>query len=428
MPKLTWTTVKRRVRDLLPFKANPRTMSPKEQADLISSLKTYGLVEIPAIDTSGRILAGHQRIAALMLLGKGDDMIDVRIPSRPLTEKEYKRYLLISNKIHGSWNYELLAEHFDVGTLLDSGFDDIEVSEVFADSYEVVDDEFDADAELKKIMKPKAKLGDIFQVGPHRVGCLDSLDPKNIKRLVGDAKIEFVYCDPIYNIGLSYDKGVGGKASYGGAVDDSKSEVEYREFLNKAIASALSVAKKNCHIFFWCDQRYIGMVQDLYTKLGIENKRVCLWVKGSANPVPAVAFNKVYEPCVYGTRGKPFISPAFLNYTEILNKETGNGNELLEQVMDIIDLWLQKRIPGKDYTHSTEKPPTLHEKPIKRCTKPGDAILDLFSGSGSTAVAAESMKRVAYVADIEPRFVDLTIARLEKLTGCKAKKIKTYDS
>ncbi len=423
MKKLSWSTQQRKVKDLLPFRHNPRKMSEKQITDLTKSLKKFDLVEIPAIDTNDRILAGHQRCAVLQLLGRGEEIIDVRVPSRPLSESEYKQYLITSNKVSGDWDYELLAEYFEIDTLLDSGFETAELSEVFASTLEAEDDGFDVELELAKIKKPKSKLGDIYQLGPHRIACIDSLDLESVKKLVGNTKIVMVYCDPIYNIGLDYNKGVGGKAQYGGKTNDSKSEIEYKGFLKRSMENALAVANKDCHVFYWCGQRYIGLVQELYSALGIENKRVCLWVKGTANPVPAVAFNKVYEPCVYGIRGKPFIANSFLNLTEILNKEATTGNQLLEDIMEIIDLWLSKRVAGQNYIHATQKPPTLHEKAIKRCTKPGGAILDLFSGSASTLIAAESLKRVAFMADIEPVFVDLAIRRYEKLTGIKAKKI-----
>lgn len=426
--KLTWSTVQRRVSDLLPFKQNPRKMSPKQIADLTKSLKKFDLVEIPAIDTNNKIIAGHQRVAVLQLLGRGAEMIDCRIPSRPLTEEEYKTYLLTSNAVHGDWDYEMLAEYFDVDTLIEAGLDEQDVSRAFADSFEIVDDGFDVAAEIKKIKKPQAKLGDIYQLGPHRIACADSLDPENIKRLVGNAKIDMVYCDPIYNLNVKglYDKGVGGRASYGGTVDDSKTIKEYREFLRKSMVSALAVAKKDCHFFYWADQRHIGTVQGLYDELGIQNRRVCLWVKGSAMPVPTVAFNKVYEPVVYGVRGAPFISKSFLNFNEILNADTTNGNQLLDEVMGIIDVWLSKRDAGQSYMHATQKPVTLHGKPIKRCTRPLDTILDLFSGSGSTLIVAESLQRIAYVSEIEPLFVDLCIRRYTHLTGIKAKKINVH--
>jgi DNA modification methylase len=133
-----------------------------------------------------------------------------------------------------------------------------------------------------------------------------------------------------------------------------------------------------------------------------------------------VAFNKVYEPAVYGVRGRPYLAESITNLNEVLNKEFGTGNELLSQVDNFIDVWTAKRLSAKDYMHATSKPPQLHEKAIKRCTKPGDIILDSFLGSGSTLLAGEQLGRRVYGCDLEPRFCDLIIKRYEMFTGNKA--------
>jgi len=424
--QLQWHNEQRKVNDLLPFKQNPRTMSKKQRSDLIRSIEKFGLVEIPAVTIEGKILAGHQRVAVLQFLNRGNELIDVRVPNRVLSKKEYEQYLLTSNRVHGEWQYEMLSQYFDIDTMLMSGFDDTDLSTFFADALEVTEDDYDWEEEIKKIKKPKAKLGEIYALGSHRLGCLDSLNPENIKKLVGDEKIDTIYCDPIFNLKIPglYDKGIGGKQHYGGTVKDTKSDSEYREFLKRSMESALSVAKPDVHCYYFCDQNYIGMVQSLFAELGLDNKRVCIWCKGSANPTPNVAWNKSYEPCVYSVRGKPYLSPVSLNFTEILNKELGpNGNKLTDDIADQFDIWIAKRVAGQELRHSTQKPVTLHERPIKRCTKPGDKILDLFGGSGSTLLAADAMKRVCFMSEIEPIFIDLIINRYEQATGIKAKKI-----
>ncbi len=422
--KLRWRTEKRKVSDLLPFKHNPRTLSDKQKEDLIRSIRKFGLVEIPAVNTDGKIIAGHQRVAVLQLLGRGKEEIEVRVPNRPLTQTEYKQYLLTSNRVHGDWNYEILTAHFDIDTMLVSGFDDNDLSAIFADSSESTDDDFDVEKELAKIKKPKTKPGDMYALGQHRLVCGNSLDLGVVKRLVGKTKIDMVYCDPIYNIDLNYNTGVGGKSSYGGMVQDKKTDDEYRSFLGKSIENALAVSKPDAHVYYWCDQKYIGLVQELFAESGLDNKRVCLWIKGAANPVPTVAFNKTYEPCVYATRGKPYLSPVALNLTEVLNKELGpSGNKLLDDIMDMSEIWLSKRVAGQAYEHPTQKPVTLHERPIKRCTKPGDTILDLFGGVGSTLLCSDAMNRVCYMAEVEPIFCDLILKRYEEASGNKAKKL-----
>ncbi len=408
-------TVQKKVDDLIPQKINPRTITEKQMSDLTRSLKKYNLVEIPAIDLSGKILAGHQRIKALKILGRGNELIDVRVPNRKLTEKESKEYLIASNKLGGDWDFEALKS-FDIGTLEFAGFDDVELAKFIDLEKEAVEDDFDVEKELKKIKKPHTKLGDIIILGKHKILCGDSTKKENLKLLLSKEKVSMIYSDPVYNLNINYDGGIGGNKDYGGNVNDTRTYDEYRRFLKDSMEAGLAVSQKDTHVFYWCDQVFIGAVQELYRSLGIANKRVCLWLKNNQNPVPGVAFNKAYEPVVYGVRGKPYLAEIH-NLNEVMNKELSTGNSLLDEVNDI---WMAKRLSAKDYEHATSKPPQLHEKAIKRCTKPNDIILDSFLGSGSTLIAGEMLGRRVYGCELEPQFCDLIIRRYEKLTGKKA--------
>jgi DNA modification methylase len=418
MEKLQWHTVQKKVNDLVPQDVNPRKINDKQMSDLKKSLAKFNLVEIPAIDFDEKILAGHQRIKALQLLGRGDELIDVRIPNRKLTEDESKRYLISSNALGGDWDFEKLKT-FDLDLLVDIGFDQVDLSHFWDKELEVKDEDFDVEAELKKIKTPKTKPGDLIFLGSHRLLCGDSTNPDNLKRLFGNDKASMIFSDPIYNIKLDYSKGIGGKNNYGGDVNDNRSYEEYKQFIKNSLLAALPNTKPDCHVFYWCDQTYIGLIQELYRELGLINKRVCLWLKNSQNPTPKIAFNKCYEPAVYSIKGKPYINPAILNYNEVLNKELGTGNSLFEEVFDQLDVWLVKRISGQKIEHATSKPPKLYEKAIRRCTKPGDIILDSFSGSASTIMAGEQLKRRVYAMELEPIFCDLAINRYRKLTGRK---------
>jgi DNA modification methylase len=123
---------------------------------------------------------------------------------------------------------------------------------------------------------------------------------------------------------------------------------------------------------------------------------------------------------VYGVRGKPYLADSMQNLNEVMNKEMSSGNNLLDEVNEFIDVWTARRLSAKDYEHATSKPPQLHEQAIKRCTKPGDIILDSFLGSGSTLVAGESLGRKVYGCELEPQFCDLIVRRYEKMTGKEA--------
>lgn len=121
--QINWTTVQKKVDDLLPAEYNPRRMTDEQAAQLEKSLTKFGLAEIPAINTDGTILAGHQRVVILKRLGKGEELIDVRIPSRELTDEEAKEYNLRSNKNTGEWDTKSLVDNFEVELLKDVGFD-----------------------------------------------------------------------------------------------------------------------------------------------------------------------------------------------------------------------------------------------------------------------------------------------------------------
>jgi len=299
-------------------------------------------------------------------------------------------------------------------------FDQIQLAKFWDEEKEVIDDSFDIDKEIKKIKVPKTKLGDIIHLGCHKIICGDSTKPETIKKLFGEEKASMIYSDPVYNLEIDYNGGIGGNKDYGGNVNDSRSFEDYKTFIKDSLKAALSATIPDAHIFYWCDQVYIGLIQEVYRSLGINNKRVCLWLKNNQNPVPTVAFNKVYEPVVYGIRGKPYLAESITNLNEVMNKEFGTGNDLLTQVDNFVDVWTAKRLSAKDYEHATSKPPQLHEKAIKRCTKPGDIILDSFLGSGSTLLAGEQLGRRVYGCDLEPRFCDLIVKRYEAFTGNKA--------
>lgn len=419
MQKLSWHTVEKKISDLVPNIRNARIMSHKQMEDLKQSLLKFDLVELPVADADMTLLAGHQRLVAMKLLGRQNETIPVRVPNRKLTKKEADRYLLSSNRIHGDFDWEKLAENFDVDTLLSSGFDNADIAHVFGE-LEVEDDDFDEEIELKKIKVPTVMLGDLYQLGDHRLLCGDSTDKGTVERLVGKERMDFIDVDPPYGILYSYD---GKNGKYGGMEKDDRSPEEYSAFIRALIENAIAVANKHAHYLFWCDERFVYLLQTLYAELGIDSKRLCIWIKNNSMPTPKVSFNKATEFAVYGTIGKPFINTNIKNLTTILNKEIGSGNQGTEDIIDLFNTWLVKRLPGNKYQHPTQKSPTLHEKALRRCTKPGDNLLDLTAGSGSLMVAAEQLKRNAFLCEKDPIFATLILNRYEKLSGLKAKKI-----
>lgn len=404
------------------YPGNPRIWNDKGKDDLKRSISRNGWLSPLLIEMSpGReytVLSGNMRLELAQEMGFKEVPCVKVVIDDPEKEREI---VLRMNVLNGDWNYELL-KNFEIGTLLEAGFDEKQLSDIWSDILGIEEDEFDVEQELQKIVTPQTKLGEIYSLGNHVLGCGDATNPEFVKRLLDGTKVDLIYCDPVYNLGISYNFGISGHGQYGGSVNDQKSDTEYKEFLKKTIENALTVSKDDCHIFYYCDQKYIGLLQEIFREVGLDNKRVCLWVKNGFNVTPQVAFNKAYEPCVYATKGSPYLAP-INNLNEILNKEIASGNRTIDDIVDLFDIWLARRLPGNQYSHPTEKPLTLHEKPLKRCTKVNDVVLDLFSGSFSTGISCEMLKRRAFACDIDPVFVDLGIRRFEKYSGIKAKSI-----
>jgi len=409
---------------LFPAQYNPRKWDKVVVEKLTESIKRFGMVDPLIVNSSPErkniVIGGHFRLEVAKKLGiKKVPIVYINISDKD-TEKELNLRL---NRNTGQWDYNLLKE-FDTDLLLDIGFDDSDITSIWDETLRVEDDGFDVEKELKKITAPKTKPGDIYRLGSHVLACGDSTDKSFIDSLARDFKVDMAYLDPSYNISLDYNRGIGTKGKYGGTLTkDNKTLEEYRMFLKSSISNALTKAKKDCHIFCYCDQGYIGLLQDLYKDLEISNKRVCIWVKNSQNVTPQIAFNKAFESCIYGITGRPYLSSSLKNLSEILNKEVGTGNQMITDIYDLFDIWLQKRIATQKYCHPAEKLLSLHEKPIRRCTKVGDIILDTFGGSGSTLMACEQLKRRCIMSEIEPIFCDLIISRFEKLTGKEPKHV-----
>ncbi|MFA6408476.1 MAG: DNA methyltransferase [Candidatus Paceibacterota bacterium] len=390
---------------------------------LKKSIKEHDIVDPILINIAkGRemvIIGGAMRVKACKALKhKTIPVIQLNIPD---IEKE-KALCIRLNAIGGEWDIDALKE-FSEDFLLDAGFEPDELALLYGDVLDTEEDDFSVEKALAEINTPISKTGELYQLGPHRLLVGDASNLEDVKRVVGDEKMDIVYNDPFYNIGLRYDVGIGGTKNYGGSTKDSMSESAYEAFLKKTMENALAVSKKDVHIFYYSDQKYVTLIMKLYDELGINFKRTCIWLKGISNPTPQVAFSKVYEPITYGVRGKPWINPQFRAFHEVLNKEITNGHRVIDEFYDMIDVWAVNRLSGQEYEHPTQKPITLHDKPIKRCTQVGGNLLSLFGGSGGELIAADQLKRKAFLVEKDPIFADLIKLRYERYSGNTAVKI-----
>lgn len=174
MDDLFWQTQQRRVCELLEYAYNPRKMTAQQMRKLRESLEKFGLVEIPVINFDGTLIAGHQRCKAMVALGRAQEVVDVRVPNRQLTEQEFKEYNIASNAIKGDWVDEILREHFADVDLDDFGLQlaDLEEMHSKADAMEPI-------AEMPIVQKYSEKYSAIVIV------CTNAIDENHIAEVLG---------------------------------------------------------------------------------------------------------------------------------------------------------------------------------------------------------------------------------------------------
>lgn len=442
MKKLTWHTEKRKVKDLVPDRENPRILTDLQAKELEKSLKKFDLVEIPAIDTSNKIIAGHQRVKIMLLLGKGNEEIDVRVPNRKLTDPEFREYNIRSNKNTGEWNLDLLAK-LDESFLSGVGFSSKELDEIF--EIEVTPEQFDLEKELRKLAITQIDIqkGDVYALGDSKLMCGDSTVESDILKLMNGEKADMCLTDPPYLISYLFGKKKHGKAVTGfGAKRDRRyleTETLPPDFTEKWMGNIHKVQKEHFSIICyenWKNIRTIWGEMEKYWKV----KNMLVWhlpnrhqgfsakykffskhdiAMVGASPNNDIEFNweiepdglqGEYETALYAISGKPHwegyekgkrIQPTdFIEFKASDEKSSGQGVIFGTKPIEIL-------IPY-----------------IKVLTKRGDLIVEPFGGSGSTLVAAEKMKRRCFVMEKSPVYCEVIKKRWENLTGRKAVKIQ----
>ncbi len=295
MQTLKWLSQERQVKELIPWQENPRKISKQAMERLKAKIFQSGFHSVIVIDTDNTILSGNQRKTALTQLGI--QSVNVLVPNRKLTEEERRKIAVESNINDGEWDFEKLKS-FDLGLLQFAGFDDTELVKFWDEEKDTKDDKINVAKELKKIKDPSTKKGDLIIIGKHKLLCGSSTDLFAVKALFGPEQASAIYSDPPFNIGLSYDKGVGNSRNYGGTFDDNQSPEQYKKFIHEILRSALAVSKKDVHVAFWADEAWVWVFQTLYMEHGIKNRRLNVWIKNNSSPTPTVAFNKCLEYCV----------------------------------------------------------------------------------------------------------------------------------
>ena len=309
----------------------------------------------------------------------------------PDIKKEQELNLRL-NKNVGSWDYDLLA-NFSEDELNKAGFESEELDKIF--NLEASEDDFDAEAEYEKIKEPKAKLGELYQLGSHKLLCGDSIKKEDVEKLMGGNKADMVFTDPPY--GVNVGQKLGNRNIIGDDNIETMKGVVKPTFIN--IANNIKIGAS----YYICSPQ--GGDQELMMMMmrdsGIKCRHQIIWKKNVAVfSMGRLDYSYIHECILYGWKDKH-------------NFYGKNENSVWE-----IDR------PKSSKEHPTQKPLELCSRAIKNSSKREDIVLDLFGGSGSTLIACEQLNRKCYMCEIDPVYIQVIINRWEKLTQKKAKLIQ----
>lgn len=379
---------------LIPYVNNSRKHSDAQVAQIAASIKEFGWTNPILVDGDHGIIAGHGRLMAARKLGMKEVPV---IELAHLTDTQRKALIIADNKLamNAEWDTdlltielnELLADNFAMEIL---GFDSKELAALLEP--EVVEGLTDEDAVPDVPEEPKTKLGDIYQLGNHRLMCGDSCSQEAVEKLTNGAGVDMLLTDPPYNV--AYEGGTGLTIQ-----NDDMEDSQFRQFLRDAFVTADTVMKKGAVFYIWhADSEgynFRGACQDAGWTV-----RQCLIWKKSSLVMGRQDYHWKHEPCLYGWKdGASHLWAADRKQTTILEFDK----------------------PSRNGEHPTMKPVALFEYQMLNNTKGGDIVLDLFGGSGTTMLAAEKHGRHACLMELDPKYCDVIVKRWEEFTGKTAK-------
>ena len=377
---------------LIPYINNAKQHTDEQITRIASSIREFGFVNPVLIDKEFNIIAGHGRVMAAKKLGLTE------VPCvyvEGLTEAQRKAYILADNRLGelAEWDMDIVTSELEALQQFDFDIDltGFELPDE-EDDTEVVEDEVPDVPE-----QPVTKLGDLWQLGEHRLICGDSTDPAVIDRLMDGVKAECVFTDPPYNI-ASDSKNFAADVSKA-MKNLSESEWDKNFNIREVLDNILVSIAENATVYV-CTSHFLASDIWAWMKEWADHYLYCVWSK--PNPMPSLSkrhWTWNTELICYATRGK---------HTFNFPKE---GHAL--------STWTINKKNG-DTGHPTEKPVEVPAMAVSHSSKENDVVLDLFGGSGSTLIACEQLNRRCYMSELDPHYCDVIIQRWEKLTGEKA--------
>jgi DNA modification methylase len=342
------------------------------------------LREVIAYDNNGEliVICGNMRLKALKELGIKE--VPTKILPIETSVEKLKAYTIKDNVSFGDHDWDVLANEWDAEQLDAWGLD---VPDFTAEEIEAEEDDFDTTPPEK----PITVLGDLYEIGEHRLLCGDSTDSDEVAKLMNGQKADMVFTDPPYNLGEIIKGDT--------FITENKRLIENQSWdkgfkIEETVVIADVFTKKDASVYIFTSQYLFG---DIVKKAKIfsQNIQFCVWIK--KNPQPNMGkryFTQSCELCVFYTKGKHIF-----NFTE-------EGHEY--------NFWeFNKEIHST--IHPTEKPVNIPSHAILKSSIQNSLVLDLFLGSGSTMVASHQLKRKCYGMELDCRYADVIVRRMLKL-------------
>ncbi|WP_292670694.1 DNA methyltransferase [Mesorhizobium sp.] len=402
---------------LKPYSGNARTHSKKQVRQIAESISRFGFTNPVLVSDAGEIIAGHGRVMAAKELGIAS-VPTLRLSH--LSAEERRAYVLADNKLalNAGWDVEILA--IELQALIDIEFDvtligfslaEIDLTLDQAKEASAVADD-PADFIPEPPVEPVSKLGDVWLLGRHRLLCGDARSADDVGRLMNGEMADLVFTDPPYNVAI--DGNVGGLGSVRhrefAFASGEMTRSEFTEFLTVTLSNASRVAKDGAIAFVCMDWRHMRELQDAGEVAFTELKNLCVWNKSNGG-MGSFYRSKHELVFVFKIGTAPHTNSFGLG-------ETGRYRTNVWDYAGISSLGASRM--DELAMHPTVKPVALVADAIKDCSRRNEIVLDLFGGSGSTLIAAESCGRQARLIEYDPAYCDTIITRWQNYCGKRA--------
>ena len=425
----------RALADIKPYEHNPRANDQAVDA-VAASINEFGFRQPIVVEESGTIIVGHTRYKAAQKLGL--DKVPVHV-AQGLTVEQIKAYRIADNQTASlsTWNQDLLVQELislqASGLAMDlTGFAPDELMKILRS--DPLAGQTDPDEVPAPPDQAKTCAGDLWLLGSHRLLCGDSALPADVDRLLAGAKVQLVNTDPPYNVKVeprSNNAIAAGLSSFPGKAKPQHQSFDLARDQHKAKATHRQLRAKDRPLAndFVSDAAFTGLLSAWFGNLArvLEPGRsFYIWggYGNCGNYPPALKANGLYfSQAIIWVKEHPVLTRkdfmgnhewCFYGWREgAAHRFFGPNNAL--------DVWPIKKINPQAMVHLTEKPVELAARALQYSSRPGENLLDLFGGSGSTLIAAEQSGRQAFLMEVDGLYCDVIVERWERFTGNKAK-------